>query len=116
MRQDEYKIEDDSPCFNSRTPRGGATLHNDLQLYGGNVSTRAPREGVRPGADVNAQDDIGFNSRTPRGGATGLAVSAQRLVLVSTRAPREGVRRFNVNRKSTTVLVSTRAPREGVRR
>ena len=61
----------DAAGFNPRSPRGGATLINDLsdQIY--EVSIHAPHEGERlcpvlPAACCSTR----FNPRSPRGGAT----------------------------------------------
>ncbi len=124
--------------FNSRTPRGGATLPERPVMLMVDVSTRAPREGVRPFVQPSLPsastfqlahpargcDGIGrcrklprisFNSRTPRGGATESCLLGIAGIVVSTRAPREGVRQQRPQQPTKSGTVSTRAPREGVR-
>ena len=100
-----------APClsrhlrFNSRTPRGGATLRKRLVCIAETVSTRAPREGVRHEPGRRLSPCQSFNSRTPRGGATRAVHYAPGRGGVSTRAPREGVRLFkNPTFKSANVF------------
>ena len=58
------------PCFNPRSPRGGATkkaLADGEMRY---VSIHAPHEGERLALINHEIDGNGFNPRSPRGGAT----------------------------------------------
>ena len=103
-------------CFNSRTPRGGATNPSVMARLTGAVSTRAPREGVRPQATCHAVHDSRFQLAHPaRGCDPHITHIDGGGVLVSTRAPREGVRRGGDGLVERAIGVSTRAPREGVR-
>ena len=80
-------------CFNSRTPRGGATTRNTTQSKPHSFQLAHPARGC----------DLTRSCRRRRSG-------------VSTRAPREGVRLHSNIKCKHFMQVSTRAPREGVRR
>ena len=102
------------PCFNPRSPRGGATkkaLADGEMRY---VSIHAPHEGERLALINHEIDGNGFNPRSPRGGATPLPlIRLNSCLSFNPRSPRGGATSGSTHYRTAAVSFNPRSPRGG---